>query len=98
MLGAGSWGTTLANLLALKGETVRLWAYEPRSRRGHQPASIENPMFLPGVPLAPGLRAFDDAREAVADAPVIVSAAPSHAVRSVISGLTGQGASSGRWW
>ena len=29
VLGAGSWGTTLANLLAVKGETVRLWAYEP---------------------------------------------------------------------
>ena len=29
VLGAGSWGTTLANLLAAKGETVRLWAYEP---------------------------------------------------------------------
>ena len=29
VLGAGSWGTTLANLLARKGETVRLWAHEP---------------------------------------------------------------------
>ena len=50
----------------------------------------QNPVFLPGVPLAPGLRAFADAREAVAGAPVIVSAAPSHAVRSVISGLRGR--------
>jgi glycerol-3-phosphate dehydrogenase (NAD(P)+) len=88
VLGAGSWGTTLANLLALKGETVRLWAYEPEVvaavNQGH-----ENPLFLPGVPLVPGLRAFADAREAVADVPVIVSAAPSHAVRSVIMGLRG---------
>ena len=29
VLGAGSWGTTLANLLARKGDDVRLWAYEP---------------------------------------------------------------------
>jgi len=29
VLGAGSWGTTLADLLARKGEEVRLWAYEP---------------------------------------------------------------------
>ena len=81
VLGAGSWGTTLANLLAAKGEEVRLWAYEPEVveaiNRRH-----ENPLFLPGVPLAPGLRALADAREAVADAPVIVSAAPSHAVQS----------------
>jgi glycerol-3-phosphate dehydrogenase (NAD(P)+) len=86
VLGAGSWGTTLANLLALKGDTVRIWAYEPEVvqaiNREHQ-----NSVFLPGVPLHPGLRAYDDAREAAADVPVIVSAAPSHAVRSVIERL-----------
>ena len=88
VLGAGSWGTTLANLLALKGENVRLWAYEPEVVAAVNQRH-ENPMFLPGIPLAPGLRAFADAREAVADAAVIVSVAPSHAVRSVISGLKG---------
>ena len=89
VLGAGSWGTTLANLLAAKGETVRLWAYEREAvesiNREHQ-----NALFLPGVVLASGLRAYEDAREAVADAPIIVSAAPSHAVRSVISGVRGR--------
>ena len=89
VLGAGSWGTTLANLLAVKGDTVRLWAYEPEAvesiNRDH-----ENTLFLPGVALAPALRAYEDAREAVAGAPVIVSAAPSHAVRSVIQRLQGQ--------
>ncbi len=89
VLGAGSWGTTLANLLAAKGETVRLWAYEREAvesiNREHQ-----NALFLPGVVLASGLRAYEDAREAVAGAPIIVSAAPSHAVRSVISGLRGR--------
>ena len=88
VLGAGSWGTTLANLLAVKGETVRLWAYEPEAvesiNRQH-----ENTMFLPGVPLSTRLRAYEDAGEAVAGAPVIVSVAPSHAVRSVVSGLEG---------
>jgi glycerol-3-phosphate dehydrogenase (NAD(P)+) len=88
VLGAGGWGTTLANLLAAKGETVRLWAYETEVveaiNRGH-----ENPLFLPGFRLDPGLRAYGNAREAVAGAPVIVSAAPSHAVRSVIRGIKG---------
>jgi glycerol-3-phosphate dehydrogenase (NAD(P)+) len=83
VLGAGSWGTTLANLLAQKGESVRLWAYEPdvveAINRAH-----ENPVFLSGVPLDPGLRAFADAHEAVAGAGVIVSVAPSHAVRAVV--------------
>jgi glycerol-3-phosphate dehydrogenase (NAD(P)+) len=88
VLGAGSWGTTLANLLALKGDTVRIWAYEPEVvqaiNREHQ-----NSVFLPDVPLHPGLRAYGDAREAAADVPVIVSAAPSHAVRSVLGQLRG---------
>ena len=88
VLGGGSWGTTLANLLALKGESVRLWAYEPEAveaiNRQH-----ENTMFLPGVSLSPRLRASGDARETVSGASVIVSAAPSHAVRSVVTGLKG---------
>jgi len=86
VLGAGSWGTTLANLLAVKGETVRLWAYEAEAvetiNREH-----ENTLFLPGFPLSHHLRAYDDAREAVTGVSIIVSAAPSHAVRSVVTGL-----------
>jgi glycerol-3-phosphate dehydrogenase (NAD(P)+) len=88
VLGAGSWGTTLANLLALKGETVRLWAYEDEAvetiNRQH-----ENTMFLPGIALSPSLRAYGDAREAVTGVSLIVSAAPSHAVRSVVTTLQG---------
>ena len=86
MLGAGSWGTTLANLLACKGDDIRLWAYESdvvetvnRER--------ENPTYLPGVALSARIRAFDDSREAVRGAEVVVSVPPSHAVRSVIGGL-----------
>jgi glycerol-3-phosphate dehydrogenase (NAD(P)+) len=89
VLGAGSWGTTLANLLALKGYKVRLWAFEPEVveaiNQKHQ-----NPVFLPGVVLAPQLRAYTDAGETVAQAPVVVSAAPSHAVRSVVSRVRGR--------
>lgn len=89
VLGAGSWGTTLANLLATKGETVRIWAYEPEVveaiNRGH-----ENSLFLPGFPLAPELRAYGDAGETVAGARVIISAAPSHAVRAVIRRIHGR--------
>jgi glycerol-3-phosphate dehydrogenase (NAD(P)+) len=88
VLGAGSWGTTLANLLAAKGDAVRLWAYEPEVveaiNRRH-----ENPVFLPGIPLDPSLRASGDPQEVVAGASVIVSAAPSHAVRSVVTRLQG---------
>jgi glycerol-3-phosphate dehydrogenase (NAD(P)+) len=83
VLGAGSWGTTLADLLARKAESVRLWAYEPEVveaiNRTH-----ENPFFLPGFALAPSLMACADACEAVTGAETIVSASPSHAVRAVV--------------
>ncbi len=83
VLGAGSWGTTLAHLLACKGDEVRLWAYEPEVAEAINRAH-ENPVYLAGVPLAPALRASADAREVVAGARVVVSAAPSHPVRSVL--------------
>lgn len=86
VLGAGSWGTTLADLLARKGHEVRLWAYE-----ADVVASIndrhENALFLPGRPLDPRLAACSDPFEAVEGAPVILSAAPSHVVRMVTAPL-----------
>ena len=86
VLGAGSWGTTLADLLARKGETVRLWAYESEVvesvNREHR-----NPVFLPQAELAPSLRAFGDPVETVAGAEVVLSVIPSHAVRSVVARL-----------
>ncbi len=88
VLGAGSWGTTLADLLARKGYEVRLWAYEPEVvdaiNRTH-----ENPAFLPGAALHHRLTARADAREAVAGAEAVVSVAPSHAVRAVVRRVAG---------
>lgn len=88
VLGAGSWGTTLADLLARKGERVRLWAYESEVVEAIN-RSHENPLFLPGVPLSPMVRAVADPREAVAGAEVIVSAPPSHVLRAVLMRLDG---------
>lgn len=82
VLGAGSWGTTLANLLACKGARVRLWAYEPEVVAAINQDRV-NPLYLPGVALAASLRADDDPRATVSGADVVVSAPPSHAVRSV---------------
>jgi len=83
VLGAGSWGTTLADLLARKGQDVRLWAYEPDVVEAINTSHL-NPIFLPNAPLAPSLRAVDDAAEAVEGAALIVSVAPSHVLRSVL--------------
>lgn len=88
VLGAGSWGTTLADLLARKGYEVRIWAYEPEVVSAIN-TRHENPVFLPGAALHPALAARADAREVVAGADVVVSAAPSHAVRAVVRQVAG---------
>lgn len=85
VLGAGSWGTTLADLLSRKGLEVRLWAYEPDVVEAVN-TRHENPVFLPGCPLAPGLRAEGDPVEAVRGAGVVVIVAPSHVLRRVVEG------------
>jgi glycerol-3-phosphate dehydrogenase (NAD(P)+) len=83
VLGAGSWGTTLADLLVRRGCTVRLWAHEPdvveAINRQH-----ENPVFLPGCALAAGLNATSDAVAAVQGADVVLTVAPSHVFRRVV--------------
>ena len=83
VLGAGSWGTTLADLLARKGHTVRIWAHEPdvvaAINQDHA-----NPAFLPDAPLAPSLAAVSDAVEAVSDAELVLFAVPSHAAATVL--------------
>ena len=84
VVGAGSWGTALANLLVQKGEQVVLWAFEKEVveeiNNRHR-----NDLFLPEAPLHKELRATHDIAEAVKGAEVIVSVAPSHAVRAVMS-------------
>jgi glycerol-3-phosphate dehydrogenase (NAD(P)+) len=83
VLGAGSWGTTLADLLARRGHSVRLWAYEPEVVEAIN-ARRENPLFLPGCPLVESLSATGDAAAAVAGASVVVTVAPSHVLRRVV--------------
>jgi glycerol-3-phosphate dehydrogenase (NAD(P)+) len=84
VIGAGAWGTALANLLAENGHPTVVWAYESDVAEaindGH-----ENPRFLPGVHLQPDLRATPDKEIAVTDAELIVCATPSHVLRDVSS-------------
>ena len=84
VIGAGAWGTTLADLLARKGSAVTIWAFEPEVVQGIN-RDHQNAMFLPDAPLAPALRATGDITEAVRRAEIVVCAVPSHAVRSVMT-------------
>ena len=88
VVGAGAWGTTLADLLARKDHTVTLWAREPEVVDGVNREHV-NAMFLPDAALDPRLVATDDLPAAVRRAEVIVSAAPSHALRAVMQSAAG---------
>lgn len=80
VIGAGSWGTTVASLVAENCPTV-LWARRPElascvnERR-------ENPDYLPGFALSDRLRATSSIEEAVSAADVLVMATPSHGYRA----------------
>ncbi|MDH4131887.1 MAG: NAD(P)-dependent glycerol-3-phosphate dehydrogenase [Gemmatimonadota bacterium] len=88
VLGAGSWGTTLADLLARRGHRVRLWAHEPEVVAAVN-ATHENPLFLPGCPLAPALEAREDPVATVQGAELVVVVAPSHVLRGVVERARG---------
>lgn len=83
VIGAGSWGTAIAGMLAAKAPTT-LWA-----RRADLAAHInekgENAEYLPGTRLPGNLKATSDLRAALHDADVVVVGVPSHGYRSVLA-------------
>lgn len=83
VLGAGSWGTALANVLASNGHPTRLWAYEAAVA---DQINLEhsNDKYLSGIDLEESLAATADMAEALEEAGVVVSVSPSHVVRSVM--------------
>lgn len=83
VVGAGAWGTALADLVARNGHAAVLWAREADVVDDIN-ANCHNSRFLKGVPLAPALRATTDLAQAVADARTITFVAPSHVLRAVI--------------
>lgn len=82
VVGAGSWGTTLADMLVRNGHDVRLWAREAQVVESIRKNRV-NSVFLPDCALEEGIQPFEDIGEVVTGAEMVVSAAPSHAVRSV---------------
>jgi len=84
VIGAGSWGTALAGLLAKEGHDVRLWCLEADVAEQITHRS-ENETYLPGRKLPRSLRASADLAEAVAGAEAVVSVSPSQFVSSVMA-------------
>jgi glycerol-3-phosphate dehydrogenase (NAD(P)+) len=83
VVGAGSWGTTLANLLAEKGLNVHLWVREPEVCAELQ-RDRTNQTFLPGVRLSSRLSCSMEFPTALEDAAVVLMAVPSHVFRKVL--------------
>lgn len=82
VLGAGSWGTALANVLAENGNDVRLWS--------HKPAQVEeinqhhtNEKYLPAATLNENLVAYADMGAAIKDVEMVLCVVPTKGVREV---------------
>jgi glycerol-3-phosphate dehydrogenase (NAD(P)+) len=83
VIGAGSWGTTLAIQIARGAGAVRLWGRDA-SLVSTMQATRENPRYLPGIALSAGVRATTDHAEALRGADLVLVAVPSHFVRATL--------------
>ncbi len=82
VLGAGSWGTALALVVAKKGYNVSMWTLsEDQCQKVN--STRENVDYLPGVNIPKNIHITTDLKEAINDSSVIVLAVPSQAIRSV---------------
>jgi glycerol-3-phosphate dehydrogenase (NAD(P)+) len=80
IVGAGSWGTALANLLADKGYLVSLWVFEPEVEQQIL-NERENRVFLPGVNLSERLIPSGDLAHVVSGKDLVLVVVPSHVMR-----------------
>jgi len=86
VIGAGSWGTTLADLLAKKGHDVTLWAHEPEVAQEMAETGVNSP-FLPGIRLSPRLAFTNSLHEAATDKDLLLFVVPSQVVRVVLKAI-----------
>ena len=86
VIGAGSWGTALAQHLAEKGAQVNLWVYEAEVYAGLCRDRV-NQTFMPGFRLSARLAFTQDFPQALDGAGAVVLAVPSHVFRGVLKGL-----------
>ena len=86
VLGAGSWGVTLARLLAENGARVRLWCYLPEEYE-MLAETRERRDILPGLVLPDAVEISDNAAAVAADAAVVFFVVPSFGVRSTAKSI-----------
>ena len=84
IIGAGGWGTALAVTMARQGKQVRLWSYEPYVVET-MIATRENPLYLPAIRVPDSVVVSNSMSDVLADAGIVIIAAPSHVYRLVFS-------------
>ncbi len=85
VIGAGAWGTALATMLAADGTPVMLWA-RSRAVADEIAETRTNSRYLPGAPLARGIRATHDLAH-LAHLPVLLVVTPAQHLGTVLGGL-----------
>ncbi len=80
-MGAGTWGTTFAQVLCDAGTPAVLWGRRPELAHAIN-SCHENPDYLPGITLSESLRATADPAQALAGADVVVLAVPAQSLRA----------------
>jgi glycerol-3-phosphate dehydrogenase (NAD(P)+) len=87
VMGAGSWGTTFAQVLCDAGTPAVLWARRPELAAAIN-TTRENPGYLPGIRLTDALQATTDPAEALDGADLVVLAVPAQSLRENLAGWT----------
>ena len=86
VLGAGSWGTALAALMARHGHAVTLWGRDAKVAAAID-QQHENTRYLPGIPLPDNLRATTDLAASLQNADLVLVVVPSHAFTETLRQL-----------
>ena len=87
VVGAGIWGTALADLLGSKGFKVDFWVYEKEVKEQIL-KERENKLFLPGFSLSPNLFPSNDLVQVVSGKDLVLIVVPSHVMRETTRQVT----------
>lgn len=88
VLGGGSWGTALANMMAMQGFKTAMWLRDENTAENIN-QKHENNRYLPGLKLAEGLKATTCAAEAFEEAELCIMAIPCQSARATLQSLAG---------
>ena len=84
VIGAGSWGTALATVVASKGNDIKIFDVDEKHLRSMQ-EHHENVDYLPGVPLIDNIKMAFTTEDAIKDAEVILFSAPAQHFRNALT-------------